>query len=260
LRWESNRSGKMNKNRLFIMLVILISMFMLWEDVAQADIVLKTMVVNPSQTRTQTTTLKAYLPYEAKPDDIIDMGDLEIDYDIGEGLYYVYKVVELAPGESVVREIRLRDIWIISQSEIEGFSQRARELVESLKKSAHFQTAISLSEDIAEKQADIVRTQTAVSSALPQTRIGTYRQNMKKIEAIKASIAELERLFFEHKIADATGAPPGRISVEKSWAVILGVIASLGILSLVFFIIWHKQAGILKTRKQDGSPDDEIDA
>jgi hypothetical protein len=249
----------MNKDRLFIMLVILISMFMLWEDAAQADVVLKTMVVNPSQTRTQTTTLKAYLPYEAKPEDIIDIGDLELDYDIGQGLYYVYKVVELAPGESVVREIRLKDIWIISQSELEGFSQRAKELVESLKKSAHFQTSISLSDDITEKQTDIVKTQTSVANALPQTRIGTYRQNMKKLEAIKANVAELEKLFFEHKISDVTGSA-GKISVEKSWTVILSVIASLGILSLVFFIIWHKQAGILKTRKHDGSPDDdEID-
>lgn len=245
----------MKKNRLYIASMILIGVFLLWQASACADIVLKTMVVNPSQTRTQTTTLKAYLPYEVKPEDIIDMADLELDYDINEGLYYVYKVVELAPGESIVREIRLKDIWIISQSDLEGFSLRARELVEALKKSAHFQTAVSLSEDITDKQSDIVRIQTSVANALPQARIGAYRQNMKKIEAIKANIAELEKLLFEHKIADVTGGA-GRISVEKSWAVILGVIASLGVLSLVFFIIWHKQAGILKTRRQDGSPDD----
>jgi hypothetical protein len=244
---------------ILVIVILLIGVSLLCRDTAWADVVLKTMVVNPSQTRTQTTTLKAYLPYEAKPDDIIDIGDLELDYDIGQGLYYVYKVVELAPGESVVREIRLKDIWIISQSELESFSQRAKDLVESLKKSTHFQTAVSLSEDITEKQSDIVRTQTAVSNGLPQARIGAYRQNMEKLDAIKTNIAELERLFFEHKIEDVTGSA-GKISVEKSWTVILGVIASLGILSLVFFIIWHKQAGILKTRKQDGSPDeDEID-
>jgi len=249
----------MNRNRLSIILIISISVFMLWHNVAQADVVLKTMVVNPSQTRTQTTTLKAYLPSEVKPEDVIEIGDLELDYDINEGLYYVYKVVELAPGESVVREIRLRDIWIISQSELESFSEKARELVESLKKSAYFKTAVSLSEDINDKQEGIIKTQLNATNALPQTRIGVYRANMKKLEAIKANVAELEKLFFEHKISDVTGSA-GKISVEKSWTVILSVIASLGILSLVFFIIWHKQAGILKTRKRDGSPDnDEID-
>jgi hypothetical protein len=248
----------MKLGRLVIIMVILTGAVFLMQKSAAGDVVLKTMVVNPSPTKTQTATIKAYLPNEAKPEDILELGDLEVDYDIGQGLYYVYKVVELAPGESAAREIKLKDIWIISQSELESFSLRARELVESLKKSAYFQTAITLSDDITQKQSDIVRSQTSVANALPQVRIGTYRQNIKKLDAIRGNIAQLEKLFLEYKIS-LTSGQGGRISVERSWAVILAVIASLGILSLVFFVIWHKQAGVLRAgRPDDENPSDEI--
>jgi len=248
----------MKCKKIITMMIILTNAVFLLQAAAIADVVLKTMVVNPSPTKVQTATIKAYLPNEAKPEDIIDKGDLEVDYDIGEGLYYVYKVVELAPGEKAVREIRLKDVWIISQSDLESLSLRAKELVELLKKSAYFQTAITLSDDITQKQTDIVRSQTRVANALPQVRIGTYRQNIKKLEVIKGNIAQLEKLLLEYKISLTSGYG-GRISVERSWAVILAVIISLGILSLIFFVIWHKQAGVLRAgRPHNENSSDEI--
>ncbi len=242
----------MSKKRLLIPFLVLAGLFLFWPQTTWADIVLRAMVVNPSETRTQEATLKAYLPYEANPDDIVDQADLSLDYDIEEGMYYLYKVVELEPGESAERKIRIRDVWVISQSQLEQLSTRARELLESLRTSAHFKTAISLSEDIDQKQEDIIRAQARVASDMPQARIGAYRTNKKKLEAMKSNIREMERLYFEHKIADVSG-PAGRLSLERSWAVILGVIISLGVLSLVFFIIWHKQAGALKSLKDEDS-------
>jgi hypothetical protein len=238
----------------FILVLIVTALISLQQPLS-ADVVLKTMVVNPSQTKKQTTTLQAYLPYEAKPQDIIDIGDLEVDYDIEKGLYYVYKVVELEPGESVVREIRLKDIWLISQRELESFSARAQELLDSLKNTAYFEKAVILSQDVEEKQGEIISLQTSVANAAPQVRIGAYRTNKNKLESIKAHIDNLEKMFLEHKIAQTGSA--GKVPVERSWAVILGVIVLLGILSSVFFIIWNKQAKALQEQKQASLQDQE---
>jgi len=121
--------------------IVLITLILLWTvgyglltPQAQANIVLKTVVVNPSQTKTQTALLKAYLPKEVKPEDIVELGDLKVDYDIEKSLYYVYKECELAPGESISRSIEIKDVWIISRTELEALTSRAKELVEALRR------------------------------------------------------------------------------------------------------------------------------
>ncbi len=130
----------MSKRKLIILVILILLWTMsheLWTPSAQASIVLKTLVVNPSESKTQKALLKAYLPEEAKPEDIVELGDLKIDYDIEKNLYYVYKELELAPGESVSRSIEIKDVWIISQAELEALTGRAGELVEALRKTAY---------------------------------------------------------------------------------------------------------------------------
>ncbi|MBU3933555.1 MAG: hypothetical protein KKH11_02670 [Candidatus Omnitrophica bacterium] len=216
---------------------------------AEASIILKTMVVNPSKTKTQTALLKAYLPKETKPEDIVELGDLKIDYDVEKTLYYVYKEFDLEPGESVSRSIEIKDVWIISQSELDSLTGRAKELVEALKKTAYFDTAITLQKDIEQKSSDVLEKQEQAMDALPQTHIAVYRDNVEALGSIKQVLARLEKLVIESKVA--AGAATERVSVKATWWVILGVIVALGLLSLAFFIIWHRQAGITALKQKE---------
>ena len=126
-------------------------------------------------------------------------------------------------------------------------SEQAKEIVGRLKDSSYFQTAAKLSEDIDEKQIDIVKTQNEARDALPQTHIAVYRTNEKKLNEIKSDVANLEKMFLKYKLAAArTGE---RVSVKASWRIILSVIIGLGLLSFAFFIIWHKQAGVFQAAK-----------
>ncbi len=203
-------------------------------------VVLKSLIVNPSKTKTQQAMLKAYLPKEAKPEDIIDLGDLKIDYDITEGLYYVYKEFELAPGESAMRQIEIEDVWVITREELDSLSARAKELVEQLRETAYIETAIGQQRDIGDKITDILAEQEKAMDAIPQTHIAAYRRNQKSVDSIEDTLAKLEQKVIEVKVI--SGPPVGRVSVRASWWVILAVIISLGVLSLIFFIIWHRQA------------------
>ncbi len=239
----------MSKRNWLISILIAVSLCLCVRE-TEASVILKALVVNPSKTKTQTAVLKAYLPKEAKPEDVTDLGDLKIDYDITKALYYVYKEFELAPGESVSRSIRIRDIWVIPKAEIDDLNSQAKELVEKLKNTAYFETAATFQNDIESKSSEILNKQEKAMNALPQTHIAVYRENVERLDSIKTKLAKLERMLVEAKAA-APGVAMKRVSVRATWWVILAVIISLGLLSIVFFIIWHRQAGIVTVKQKE---------
>ncbi|MDD5643965.1 MAG: hypothetical protein PHO00_00755 [bacterium] len=212
------------------------------------DVVLKTLVVNPSKTKTQSALLKAYLPKEAKPGDIKELGDLKIDYDIEKSLYYVYKMFELGPGESESREITIDDIWVIPAETIDALNTLALEYVKVLRDSEFYDSAAETQRDIEEKSRQILLKQQEAMDAQPQTHIAVYRENMKELEKMRDMLAKMEKNAGKAGSVSAGGAGGSfvsaeRISVKASWWLILGVIVFLGFMSLVFFVVWHKQVG-----------------
>jgi len=241
--------------RKFIGLVLLAIIFSFLAVEAQANITLKTLVVNPSKTKTQTATLKAYLPKEATAEDVVDLADLKIDYDIQKGLYFVHQRYELGPGESISREIEIRDVWVISRAEIDSLLSQAKELAEKLKGTTYYDMAVALREDIESKARDILERQERAMDALPQTHIGAYRKNVKILDSTNIKLARLEKMLAETKTA--TGAKAERIHVKATWKLIVAMIVVLGLLSFIFFFIWNRQAAIEDTKQKAESEEDK---
>ena len=219
------------------------------------SVILNVMVVNPSTTKTQKAILKAYLPKEAKPEDIIDASDLQVTYDIEKGLYYAFKEFELAPGEMVKRSVHIKDIWIILESELESLLTRADEILKELKGTVYLDTAVTLKKDMDDKKADVLAKQKEAANALPEPHIAAYRRNLDIIDGIKADLAELESMLSRAK--PASGVAMKRIFVKASWWIILAVIGSLLLLSFIFFFIWHKQAATTIEGEQQTTEDKE---
>ncbi len=222
-----------------------------WTDRAQANIILKTMVINPSQSKIQEAVLKAYLPKEVKPEDVIGLGDLKIDYDIEKGLYYVFKKFELAPGESASRSIEIKDIWVISKAELETLTGEAKDIIEKLKKTAYFDAALTLQKDIEEKAGEVLAKQEQAMEALPQTHIAVYRDNLKAFGSIKDKLSKLDEMLLKVKVSSRPDHDAEKVSVKATWWLILGVILSLGLLSLVFYIVWQRQATIVEKKGKE---------
>jgi len=252
----------MNRIKYKILLLVLIGIFYISTD-AWASIILKAVVVNPSKTRTQKAILKAYLPKEARAEDVINLGDLKIDYDITQALYFVYKEVELGPGESAVRSVEISDVWVISKSEIDALTGEAKELVERLKKTGYFDTAVTLQEDIEKTAKDILQKQEDAMESVPQTHIAIYRSNVQELDVIKKHLSNLDEMAVKAKLTEVKEGSGGEgVGVKATWGIILGVIITLGVLSFIFFIIWHRQAGIAELEiheigKDKTEPDSE---
>jgi hypothetical protein len=232
----------MNKRKWVVelFLIFFISTFILTN--LGAEIVLKVVTVNPSQTKTQEAVLKAYLPKEVVPEQVLNLEDLKINYDVEKNLYYVHKKFELEPGESVTRRIRLEDVWIIAQDELDYILEQVRGVAESLKDTPYANQA-----NVAEKRAKtviskIIEKQENAKDAPPNIHIAVYRKNLERLEEIKEDILPKLEKEYAKLGREGEGISARRLFVKASWFIILGVIAFLGIISFVLFLVWQKQA------------------
>ena len=67
-------------------------------DAQREPVTMKVVAVNPSSEKTRTVPVRIDLPSEIKPADIIDHGELEVDFDTERSLWYVHKDdVQLTP-------------------------------------------------------------------------------------------------------------------------------------------------------------------
>lgn len=235
----------MSKNKRLIIILIGIAICFGFGARAEArdKIILKSMVINPSTTKIQKAMLKTYLPKEVKPEDIIDMEDLQIDYDISQERYYVYKEFKLEPGKSATRSVEIEDIWIMTAEELDYLVNQAGELAEKLKNTVYSENAAELQKIVEEKRQAILKRQAEAEDALPPAHIAAYRQNVITVEEIKDNLTKMDEMALKVELAKS-GGRKGKIFVGATWRIILAVVIFLGVISLIFFFVWQRQAKI----------------
>jgi len=205
---------------------------------AQAGISMRLMALNPADS-TQAVTIKAYLPMEIKPEDVIYKDDLEIIYDTQQGSYYVYGEYQLKPKEVLEKEIELRDIWVIDVSQIVMIRREAKEILEGFKKTDSMERATALYNGIDKKLKDVEQMQ-AIASASPGYKISNYRNSLTLLNSAKADLLAAKTLLAEV-------SPKGM--AKLTWKIILFIIIFLGILGAGFFFIWQRQAKLEAEQK-----------
>ena len=249
----------MGKNKRLAVILIGIAICLGFGGRAQArdKIILKSMVINPSKTKTQKAMLKTYLPREVKPEDIVDMEDLQIDYDISQERYYVYKEFKLEPGKSATRSVEIRDVWVIPAEELDYFVNQAGEFAEKLKNTVYSEAAFELRKSIEKKHQAILSRQAEAQDVLPPAHIAAYRQNIATIEEIKDNLAKMDEMVLKLELAKS-GGRQGKIFVGATWRVILTIVIFLGVISLIFFFVWQHQAKISEAESKKEKEEEEI--
>ena len=237
----------MRKLKSFV-LIIFLGILLSAAIEAQAAIVLKVIAVNPSKDQPQKAQVKAYLPKEVKPEDIVDKADLEAIYDTQQGSYYVYGEYELKPGEMLEKEIEINDIWTIPLAEIESLRIEAIKISSMLKDTEFAERVSFLKFNIESKLNQIIEAQKD-SPANPEKHISGYRDNMRTLESVKADLALARSLL--------TQAKP--MPTVVLWRLIMAIVIFLGLLGASFYFIWQKQAKVLSEDNtffvpKDGQP------
>lgn len=232
--------------RKFIFIFISLFALFLVVNEAMANIMLKVMIINPSKEQVQKVPLKAYLPKEVKPEDVMEKDDLDVAYDTQQGSYYVYGEYELKPGETLEREIEIRDIWTVADTEIESLRLETIKLADLLKNTEFAERVAFLKNNIDSKLNQIIENQRS-SPANPEQHISDYRDNLRIFESVKADMSLARSLLSQAK-------PLPSVIV---WRLIIAIIIFLGILGATFFFIWQKQAKIITQETFAASGKDE---
>ncbi len=199
---------------------------------------MRLMALNPADS-VQTVTIKAYLPLEVKPEDVIYKDDLEVIYDTQQGSYYVYGEYQLKPKEVLEKEIELRDVWVIDASQIAVIRREAKEILEGFKKTNSIERATVLYDGIDKKLKEIEQMQ-AIASASPGYKISNYRNSLTLLNSAKADLLAAKTL-----LAEIT--PKGM--AKLTWKIILFIIIFLGILGGGFFFVWQRQTKLEAEQK-----------
>lgn len=195
------------------------------------NIVLKALLVNPSQTQKKFLPFKAYLPQEVKPEDILEKGDLKIAYDAQQAAYYVFKDMELKPGGTVTYEILIKDIWNVSPEEINSIRSEVDKITK-LTENSDFEERANFLKNSIESKLKLISDRQAVPPPTADRHISEFRENQRILEMVKSDLAALKSLLAQ------MNKP---ISSTSTWKLILGITTFLGILGFAFFIMWSRQ-------------------
>ncbi|MDD5137107.1 MAG: hypothetical protein PHN63_07170, partial [Candidatus Omnitrophica bacterium] len=178
-----------------------------------ADVKLKIAVVNPSQTENQTTPVRYDLPKGLTPDQVTDIGQMELKYDFDKGNYYLYKIVRLKPSQRIIMEIRLRDIWMIPAKDLDYLKNHTKALAEELKRTAHAKTGENLSKKITDRLNAITVKESDERLSMTE-HINLYYENTAILDETKEDIGMLENL-----VIDVGGIVAERVKVPQTLAV-----------------------------------------
>ncbi|MFH1062049.1 MAG: hypothetical protein V1747_04095 [Candidatus Omnitrophota bacterium] len=226
-------------------------------SLSTGSLIVNVVAANPSSTVSQVTQVKVYLPKEVTPNDIMDTGGLDVEFDANQSIYYVYKDrIELGPKEVRVFKVEIEDIWIIPQTGLDVMKLRATKLASALESTEYAQDGGKLVDKVYAAVDEVIAKQNDITLSREQ-HIGTYRANILMIDKLKTELNDMEKLMIVNP--EETGA----LSTAMTWKIIIMVILFIGLLAVVFFFTWYRKSGltqdVISKAKQFSFPEDGKD-
>ena len=174
----------------FAVLLMLISV-----SAHAAKLQIKIRATNKTDT-TRPVKVRSSLPPGVTTNDIISTAGLDIGYDVKSDTYFVYGTIDIAPMDIVVRDVEIRDIWVLSEDEIRALSDRAAALAQALARTDLLEEARAPRDQADALSAQILREQRANSIMVvpPVQHIAAFEENRKRLSELRESVGKLEDL------------------------------------------------------------------
>jgi len=215
------------------------------------SIIFKSLITNPSKSTIQDVPFTYYLPPEVKEADIIKKSDsLTIKYDTSRSLLYASADFELAPKETIIVEIEVKDIWSVPTEKIESLRRQATELFNPLKKTSYFAQGATLYADIQASLDRIVEIQKP--SKLPEEKIKDYRDAQIELESVNKKMDSLKEIVSSAGSIGTLSGFIGGVQTVGSWGIIVVLVA--GFVLLALYIKTTSTKNKVKTKVDLASP------
>ncbi|MDP3245052.1 MAG: LamG-like jellyroll fold domain-containing protein [bacterium] len=197
------------------------------------------LITNPDA-KQQTVKFKAFLPEEAKPEHILDLSGLKVDYDTNAKVYYVSGDITLGSKETVTRKVEMKDIWVFAPEEINSIKDQANGLIPILAKTQYEAQGAILKNDI-DSTLNIVLLRQEESYASPQDHIVVYRENKERMTRAENNLEKLKDLVVQAGASRGVVGQVGGIQTFATWGIILAIVFGFGLLAAVIFAMWRHQ-------------------
>ncbi|MBU4452632.1 hypothetical protein KKH24_00005, partial [Patescibacteria group bacterium] len=203
------------------------------------SVVFNFLITNPLA-EIKTLKFKSYLPIEVKPEHIMDLNGLSIDYDSSAATYYVWGNVALDAGQSITKKVEIKDIWIFDEAEIESLKKQAETLFESLKKT-QYEAQGTLLKNENEVILNIILLNQKEGYRTPQDHIVAHRTNEEKMAGVKRNLEKMKDLVVQSGASQGMIGKVGGIQTFATWGIILSIVFGFGLLAVIIFAMWRHQ-------------------
>lgn len=183
----------MRRTFLSVLMLAWSAVFFTASSQAESDVKFKVLAVNPSESQSTKAVITQSLPAEVDPaTDIIDKAGLEVSFDKGSKTYILTGEVQLKPRETKTFEVRIRDVWRITQEQIEGTKKNLEDQINSLKGTKYNDTAQLLYEKAQEGIDRILEEQNRPVGM--KQHVELYRAHLQQLQDIQSNALSLEAM------------------------------------------------------------------
>jgi hypothetical protein len=205
-------------------------------------VLFRVRVTNPSLTTRRTVPVKRDLPREIRPLDVADAGGMQVGFDAGRGVTYVYlEGVELGPQESRLFDIRVRDRWAATRLRVTALRTQTTNLLTLAERTAAYK---SIEDEARAVLAELTDIQGQESPPAPGDEyVAFHRRMAARLDEAQTRVVRLEELFQpRQKPQNIFGAPILNVrppSSRTTWIIIYIILGFLLVVSLLFFLRWY---------------------
>ncbi len=194
-------------------------LFFPFESPAQ-ELNINFIAVNASEKDVKEIEVKEFLPKELEMEDVVDVGELELDFDVDKDMLFVHGLLKFNPKESRTFKIKVKDVWKISSEEIELLKTQINSTLETLNGTPEYASASFVRDEIHKKLDYILKRQGEFTGDTGR-RIEEYRANLKELNHIRDQVYSLDFLRYESKsieeLARATKTVKMKLEVKNPY-------------------------------------------
>lgn len=152
---------------------------------ARADqVAMRVVFENTTEDERKMDEVRKYLPLEIRKDDVLDLGGLQVDYDPAKSTYFVFTNAVLKPGQKMTYKMIVKDVWTISEPEIQFIRDQIRQHVSSQEGKENENEVRQLGDKLLAELDAIQKAQTEKMENV-QKRIDQYRVQKERLREIR---------------------------------------------------------------------------